>query len=158
LINLIRGRLHTQPQAAPMSWLRGLLGPTVAAALTALHSDPGRAWTVESLASHVAISRATFVRRFTKHVGDPPAAYLTRLRMDVAAQRLRDTDDTIETIARAVGYESAYAFSRAFARERALPQAATARKAAKRVPPARRYGVTAPGCWVVDPTNRPGSI
>jgi transcriptional regulator GlxA family with amidase domain len=61
------------------------------------------------------------VRRFVKHVGDPPAGYLTRLRMDVAARRLRDTDDPIETIARSVGYESVYAFSRAFARERALP-------------------------------------
>ena len=121
LINLIRGWLRTTPQATPVAWLRGLLDPTVAAALSALHADPARAWTVESLAAHVAVSRATFVRRFTKQVGDPPAAYLTRLRMDLAAQRLRDTDDSMETIARSCGYESVYAFCRAFVRERVLP-------------------------------------
>ena len=40
--------------------------------------------------------------------------------MDLAAQRLRDTDDTIGTIADAVGYRSEYSFSRAFIRHRGL--------------------------------------
>lgn len=38
--------------------------------------------------------------------------------MDLAAIRLRDTDDTVDTIARAVGYTSVFAFSRAFRRAR----------------------------------------
>lgn len=41
--------------------------------------------------------------------------------MDLAARRLRDTDDTLETIARSVGYTSVYAFNRAFHRTRAQP-------------------------------------
>jgi transcriptional regulator GlxA family with amidase domain len=41
--------------------------------------------------------------------------------MDLAAQRLRDTDDTLEAIAQAVGYTSVYAFSRAFSRTRSRP-------------------------------------
>jgi AraC-like DNA-binding protein len=40
--------------------------------------------------------------------------------MDVAAQRLRDTDDSIGAVADRVGYRSEYAFSRAFARHRGL--------------------------------------
>jgi AraC-like DNA-binding protein len=54
-------------------------------------------------------------------VGDTPAAYLTRWRMDLAAQRLRDTDDTVGFIARSLGYTSEYAFNRAFARTRDIP-------------------------------------
>ena len=40
--------------------------------------------------------------------------------MDLAAQRLRDTDDTVASIADAVGYRSEYSFSRAFIRHRGL--------------------------------------
>jgi AraC-like DNA-binding protein len=41
--------------------------------------------------------------------------------MDLAARRLRDTDDSLEAIARSVGYTSVHAFSRAFSRLRAPP-------------------------------------
>jgi Helix-turn-helix domain len=66
------------------------------------------------------VSRATLARRFAHLVGETPPEYLTRWRMDLAAQRLRDTDDTVATIADAVGYRSEYSFSRAFARHRGL--------------------------------------
>jgi AraC-like DNA-binding protein len=53
-------------------------------------------------------------------VGQTPAAYLTGWRMDLAAQRLRDTDDTVGTIGRSLGYTSEYAFNRAFTRARGI--------------------------------------
>jgi methylphosphotriester-DNA--protein-cysteine methyltransferase len=53
-------------------------------------------------------------------VGETPSEYLTRWRMDLASQRLRDTDDTVAAIAASVGYRSEYSFSRAFARHRGL--------------------------------------
>jgi AraC-like DNA-binding protein len=49
------------------------------------------------------------------------SAYLTRWRMDLAARRLRDTDDSLEAIAQSVGYTSVYAFSRAFSHIRSRP-------------------------------------
>src|SRR5262249_59446885 len=60
-------------------------------------------------------------RRFRAQVGCTPAAYLTRWRMNLAAQRLRDTDDTVGAIARSLGYTSEYAFNRAFTRDRHIP-------------------------------------
>jgi hypothetical protein len=57
--------------------------------------------------------------------GESPSAYLTRWRMDLAARRLRDTDDSLEAIAQSVGYTSVYAFSRAFHRIRSPPPAST---------------------------------
>jgi AraC-like DNA-binding protein len=121
LIQVLRAWLRAEPAAASVSWLRALNDPTVSAALGALHADPARAWTLAALADHVAVSRATLARRFPALVGETPAAYLTRWRMDLAARRLRDTDDPIDTVARAVGYTSEYAFSRAFSRDRSLP-------------------------------------
>jgi AraC-like DNA-binding protein len=105
----------------PASWLRALTDPVAGPALAALHAQPGRPWTVESLAARTGVSSATLARRFTARVGEPPAAYLTRWRMDLAAQRLRDTDDTVGAIARSLGYTSEYAFNRAFTRHRRTP-------------------------------------
>ena len=80
-----------------------------------------RSWTVESLAAATEVSRATLARRFLATAGDTPAAHLTRWPMDLAAQRLRNSDDTVAAIARSVGYGSEYPFSRAFTRSRGIP-------------------------------------
>jgi AraC-like DNA-binding protein len=108
-------------QASPASWLTALTDPVAGPALGALHAQPGQSWTVGSLAASTGVSSATLARRFTAKVGQTPAAYLTRWRMDLAAQRLRDTDDTVGAIARSLGYTSEYAFNRAFTRHRGTP-------------------------------------
>src|SRR5262249_62254644 len=81
---------------------------------------PAEPWAIESLARVVSVSRATLARRFADLVGETPPEYLTRWRIDLAAQRLRDTDDTVGAIAAAVGYRSEYSFSRAFTRHRGI--------------------------------------
>ena len=86
-----------------------------------LHERPEEPWTIARLAAEVHVSRATLARRFTELVGEPPLSYLTSWRMDVAARRLRDGDEPVEAIARAVGYRSEYAFNRAFRRHRGRP-------------------------------------
>jgi AraC-like DNA-binding protein len=118
LVQLLRAWLAADPPEGDRSWLRVLGDPVVGAAVSRLHAEPARAWTTASLAGEVAVSRATLARRFPELVGDTPAAYLTRWRMDLAARRLRDTDDPIEAVAGSVGYTSVHAFSRAFSRAR----------------------------------------
>jgi AraC-like DNA-binding protein len=124
LVQLLRVWLEGKGDAgaaAEPSWLGVLSDPIVGAAVAKLHEDPARAWTTAALASEIAVSRATLSRRFPAVVGETPGAYLTRWRMDLAARRLRDSDDPLEAIARSVGYTSVYAFSRAFSRARAQP-------------------------------------
>jgi AraC-like DNA-binding protein len=118
LVQLLRVWLAGRPDEVHGTWLSALTDPVVSAALAALHQDPARPWTTESLASTLTISRSTLTRRFRAVTGAAPADYLTRWRMDLAAIRLRDTDDTLDAIARSVGYTSVYAFSRAFRRSR----------------------------------------
>jgi transcriptional regulator GlxA family with amidase domain len=57
-------------------------------------------------------------RRFSALVGEAPMAYLTGWRIALAADLLRDTTDTVESIARRVGYANAFALSVAFKRVR----------------------------------------
>jgi AraC-like DNA-binding protein len=115
LVYVIREWLETANSMSP-SWLTALRDPVMADVLARLHADPAAPWTVERLAATAGVSRATLGRRFVEFVGESPSAYLTRWRLHVAARRLRTTDDSIGKIARAVGYTSEYAFSRAFSR------------------------------------------
>lgn len=98
-------------------WLAALRDPALAPALSALHARPMHPWTAEGLAEVACLSRSAFAERFTSIVGQPPMSYLTRWRMVLAGQRLRESTETIAQIAEAVGYESESTFSRAFARE-----------------------------------------
>jgi AraC-like DNA-binding protein len=103
------------------SWLGALRDSQIGTALARLHAHPDRPWTTESIAAEVAMSRAAFARRFTRLVGEAPLAYLTRWRLNLAARRLRDTDQPIAVVAGQVGYGSEYSFSRAFTRFHGQP-------------------------------------
>ncbi|MFF4535637.1 AraC family transcriptional regulator [Streptomyces aureus] len=106
----------SRPEAAAPAWYRALADPVVGRALRLLQDDPARPWTVAALASETGVSRAALARRFGELVGEPPMTYLTGRRLASAADRLRESDDTLETIARHVGYGSAFALSSAFKR------------------------------------------
>ncbi|MFC7330762.1 AraC family transcriptional regulator [Marinactinospora rubrisoli] len=105
-------------QAPP--WYRALGDPVAGPALRALHDAPARQWTVASLAEVAGVSRATMARRFTALVGTPPMTYLADWRVCLAADLLADTTETIDSIARRVGYANAFALSVAFKRVRGV--------------------------------------
>ncbi|MEV0697172.1 AraC family transcriptional regulator [Saccharopolyspora sp. NPDC050389] len=109
-----------RPEAALPAWCRALADPAIGDALRLLHDDPARRWTIAELAAKIGMSRAAFAARFTDLVGEPPLTYLTSWRMTLAADVLRDTEATVATVARQVGYEDAFAFSVAFKRVRGL--------------------------------------
>lgn len=94
--------------------------PVVQTALELVHRDPARGWTVATLAVETGVSRAAFARRFSNVMGMPPMAYLTEWRLALAADSLRDPRKTISTVAREVGYGSAFALSTAFKRIRGV--------------------------------------
>lgn len=98
-------------------WLAGLRDPQIGRALSLMHAKPAKDWSAEALAADVGMSRSGFAERFTSLVGQPPMQYLTYWRMQLAAQRLRESRDAIAQIGYGVGYESEAAFSRAFKRE-----------------------------------------
>ena len=102
-------------------FVSALSDPTVAAALHAIHENPSHDWTVASLAHHVAASRSMLASRFTELVGESPIRYLTRWRMQMATQLLRDTTLPASRIAELVGYSTPFSFTKAFVRELGVP-------------------------------------
>ncbi|MCO5100758.1 MAG: AraC family transcriptional regulator [Burkholderiaceae bacterium] len=117
-------------------WLAGLRDPLVARALSLLHAEPARRWTIEQLAGEAGTSRSVLAERvlaerFTHLVGLPPMHYLTQWRMQRAAQLLAQPGrNKIVAIAQAVGYESEAAFSRAFRKSAGVAPSAWRRQSA----------------------------
>lgn len=109
-----------RPEAQAPMWYRAQSDPVVGPALRLMHDAPADPWTVMTLAQRVGVSRAAFARRFAALVGEPPMSYLTAWRITQAADLLRRSDATTESIARQVGYADAFGFSVAFKRLRGV--------------------------------------
>lgn len=110
----------SRPGAAAPAWYRAMGDPVVGQALRLLQNEPAHPWTVASLAAKCGVSRAALARRFSALVGESPMAYLADWRLSLAADRLRETDATVESIARQVGYGGSFALSAAFKRVRGI--------------------------------------
>ncbi|MDF1568636.1 MAG: response regulator [Spirochaetaceae bacterium] len=72
--------------------------------------------TLESIADHVALSSAYFSDLFKRETGRNFSAYLTDVRLDQSKKKLIETNDTIESVAAAVGYRDVRHFSKLFAK------------------------------------------
>ncbi len=118
-----------RPEADVPAWYMAYSDPVVGPAIRLLQNEPGRQWTVASLADAVGVSRATLARRFTELVGVPPMTYLTDWRIAVAADLLRHEGMTIGAVAGRVGYGSPFALSTAFKRIQGVSPAQYRREA-----------------------------
>jgi AraC-like DNA-binding protein len=115
IIQAIRWWMETDP-SAQTGWLGALRDKQIGRALSLIHGDPARAWTVAALADELAMSRSAFAARFTDLVGEPVMQYVTRWRMRVAVNTLEDEGATVAELANRLGYRSEAAFARAFKR------------------------------------------
>ena len=112
LVQMLRAYIESLPEDT-----EGLFGALrdkhMAAALGLLHQRPELPWTVALLADEVGLSRSAFAARFAELVGEPPLAYLTRLRMHRASLLLR-AGATLAKASKFAGYASEASFSYAF--------------------------------------------
>jgi AraC-like DNA-binding protein len=140
-IETLRRFIHDLPDQQK-GWLAGARDPVTGEALALLHKDPGRPWTVASIAHKVGVSRTRFAERFRHFLGETPMAYLARWRLKLAAETLVSSDASVGEIASGVGYASEAAFNRVFKREFGSPPAHFRRS--RQVLSARASGVDAP--------------
>ena len=87
----------------------------------AVRREPGQDWSVEALAHHLNVSRATLHRLVARHHEGTPGAIVDRIRMDHAARLLAHGDLPVKAVAAQVGYSTPYSFSAAFRRSRGCP-------------------------------------
>lgn len=111
----------SQPGAEPPGWYRATADHNLRRVLEGMHTDPAFPWSVPEMARVAGMSRAAFSAHFTATVGQPPARYLTALRMRRAEDALIRTDAPLARIAANAGYRNEYAFATAFQRHHGLP-------------------------------------
>ncbi|WP_343213387.1 AraC family transcriptional regulator [Archangium violaceum] len=109
-------RAHIAGSQCQEHGLCALADPQIRKALSLIHERPSEPWTVESLATAVALSRSGFAARFSELVGEPPLEYLAKWRMTKAAQFLRESELPLSEVAETIGYQSEASFNRAFKR------------------------------------------
>jgi AraC-like DNA-binding protein len=90
------------------------LSSQMAPAFRHIHSTPETGWTTASLAETVRMSRSLFCKSFLDAIGTTPIKYLKIVRLELAANLLRQTDLALSEVAHRVGYQSDEAFLRAF--------------------------------------------
>lgn len=122
IVEILRRYMEELPTERLQPWV-ALDDPVVRHALELLHAEPARAWTLHELARGAGASRSVLAERFKALTGCTAMQYLTRWRLQVAVQRLRESRESTARVAAAVGYESEAAFSRAFKRHLGEPPA-----------------------------------
>jgi AraC-like DNA-binding protein len=111
-INIIRAYVE---QVVPQTgFLSALIDTHIASALRLIQDAPANAWTIDTLAKSVSMSRSVFFNRFKRLVGETPLDYLTNWRIRKAKEMLAANKDNISEIALQVGYQSEAAFNRIF--------------------------------------------
>lgn len=115
LLQLLRWLLdHPEQGGVSAGLIAGLSDPALARALTALHGQPGAAWSLEAMACEAGMSRSAFAARFRALLGTTPAEYLSDWRIGLAKSMLRG-GQPVKLIAATLGYANASALSRVFA-------------------------------------------
>jgi AraC family transcriptional regulator, activator of mtrCDE len=85
-------------------------------AVTTILANPGAAHSIAALAERTGMSRATFMRHFSRATGMNPMQFVAKARLDHAAELLRTTQLPIKTVAAQIGFGDRSHFSRAFRR------------------------------------------
>ncbi|WP_104018841.1 AraC family transcriptional regulator [Roseovarius nitratireducens] len=112
LIEMLRVRLEAGDPA--VTWLAALADPGLWRGLRAMLDEPGAPHTLDSLAAAAGMSRSRFAARFRAAYGQGAMTLLRDLRLARAAQMLTERQAPVEQVARAVGFQSRSAFTRAF--------------------------------------------
>jgi AraC-like DNA-binding protein len=108
---------------APQGWPSSTDDPFLDRVIEAVRRDPGRDWTVESMAAVSALSRSVFAERFRTAFGLSPAQHVAEIRMRAARALLIDGRGVSE-VSRELGYGSDDGFSRAFRRHTGMTPSA----------------------------------
>ncbi len=89
---------------------------TVASLIDRMQSDLNHPWTLDELSHRAGLSHSSVLRAFKDACGTTPVDYLIRLRIAAAMKELRDTNQSITTIAFNNGFNDSNYFSRQFKR------------------------------------------
>lgn len=117
LTDLLATRLlaaHTGLPTPSQPTMGGLSPKVLVRAIERLRSGSDADVSLDALASDAGLSRFHFCRAFKESTGLSPHAWLRQHRLEQAMNMLRDTDESVVSVAAALGYASQTAFAAAF--------------------------------------------
>jgi AraC family L-rhamnose operon transcriptional activator RhaR len=94
--------------------LAGPTHPAVVDAMRMMEAVPAYRWTLTELADRLHLAPGYLVRLFKSATGLPPMAYLSRFRVEMAAEMLLHTDQPVTQIGHSVGWPDQNYFARRF--------------------------------------------
>lgn len=109
-------RVYAEESNIQQNYLAALMDKQLSQALSCIHDQPDKDWTIELLATDVGMSRSALYNHFNSYIGMPPMKYLYEWRMLQAKQKLETTKKAMSIVAEEVGYQSDSAFQKAFKR------------------------------------------
>jgi AraC-like DNA-binding protein len=95
-------------------FLAALTDRSLSKVVTTIHKEPGSKWSVDRLAEQAGMSRSAFSKHFQQITDMTPMQYVTRWRMQVAYEALRNTKTSVAVIAERSGYQTEASFRKAF--------------------------------------------
>jgi AraC family transcriptional regulator len=105
---------HTGSTTTIQPVMGGLPSKVLLRATERLRSESDADVSLAALASDAGLSRFHFCRAFKESTGLSPHAWLRQYRLEQATNMLRGTDESVVSIAAALGYSSQTAFAAAF--------------------------------------------
>lgn len=113
LIEIIRRYLLQNPHDV-LGVLRGIQDHRLSHLISQIIVAPEQNWLIEKMAEKCHISRAQLMRLFKQKIGHSPHAFVHKIRLQKAALQLKNTAESILTIALSCGFQSETHFSKAF--------------------------------------------
>ena len=117
LVLIVRAYLE-QGGAAPLGGiLNGLRDKRLRQLIQTVVSRPDDEWNIEKMTALANLSRAQLMRLFKQQTGISPHAFVNLIRLRQAAVLLRQTADSVLSIALNVGFQSETHFGKAFKKQ-----------------------------------------
>jgi transcriptional regulator GlxA family with amidase domain len=131
-----------QTQFAAPVWVPRATRSVVRSAQDFIDNQPGEDHRLDLLAERASMSSRHFSRLFTEQVGETPARYVERVRVEAARAALESTTSSLDLIARRCGLGTAESLRRAFQRRVGVsPDAYRRRFHSQASPNVRHLGV-----------------
>jgi LacI family transcriptional regulator len=94
--------------------------PHVAAALKYIRDNAAEPINMSDIVKHVPMSRSGLEKAFREHYVRAPMEQLRHVRLDIAKKLLRETDDSLNKVARLSGFQTAHGLCRIFRQQVAM--------------------------------------
>ena len=117
LVLIVRAYLEQGGEAPLGGILNGLRDKRLRQLIQTVVSRPEDEWNIEKMTALANLSRAQLMRLFKQQTGISPHAFVNLIRLRQAAVLLRQTADSVLSIALNVGFQSETHFGKAFKKQ-----------------------------------------